>query len=100
MSTDAAMRGRVMAIYMAIALGGTLVGAPFVGWVADAFGPRWSLGVGAVAGILAMLIGLRYMFKYRALAVKLVQYRVQFSLDGHEVQLREQRRRQARIQTR
>ena len=98
MSTDAVMRGRVMAIYMAIALGGTLIGAPIVGWVADAFGPRWSLGVAAAAGILAMLVGLRYMFKYRALAVKLVQYRVQFSLDGHEVQLREQRRRQARIQ--
>jgi len=100
MSTDAAMRGRVMAIYMAIALGGTLIGAPAEGWVADAFGPRWAVGVGAAAGILAMLIGLRYMFKYRALAVKLVQYRLQFSLDGHEVRLREQRQRQTRIQTR
>ncbi|AHG65706.1 MFS transporter [Advenella mimigardefordensis] len=100
MSTDAAMRGRVMAIYMAIALGGTLIGAPIVGWVADAFGPRWSMGVGAAAGILAMLVGLRYMFRYRALAVKLVQYRVHFSLDGHEVHLREQRQREARIQAR
>jgi len=98
MSTDATMRGRVMAIYMAIALGGTLIGAPFVGWVADVFGPRWSLGVGAAAGVLAMIVGLRYLFKYRALGVKLVQFRVQFSLDGHEVQLREQRRRQARAQ--
>lgn len=100
MSTDANMRGRVMAIYMAIALGGTLIGAPFVGWVADVFGPRWGLGVGAAAGILAMLVGLRYMFKYRALGIKLVQHRVHFSLDGHEVQLREQRRRRVRVQAR
>lgn len=96
MSTEATMRGRVMAIYMAIALGGTLIGAPIVGWVADVAGPRWALGVGAAAGILAMLVGLRYMFKYRALGVKLERYRVQFSLDGHDVQLREQRQGQAR----
>ena len=40
------MRGRVIAILLAIALGGTPVGAPIVGWVADTFGPRWALGVG------------------------------------------------------
>jgi hypothetical protein len=41
------MRGQAMAIRLAIAPGGTLVGAPIVGWVADGFGPRWALGVGA-----------------------------------------------------
>jgi len=30
----------LVAIFLAIALGGTPVGAPIVGWVADAFGPR------------------------------------------------------------
>ncbi len=38
-----------MAIFLAIALGGTPLGAPIVGWVADRFGPRWALGVGAVS---------------------------------------------------
>ena len=57
LSTEPAMRGRVMAIRLAIALGGTPVGAPIVGWVADHFGPRWSLAVAAVAGIAAALIG-------------------------------------------
>ncbi len=52
-STAPEMRGRVIAIFMAIALGGTPIGAPIVGWVADHFGPRWSLGVGAAAGLLA-----------------------------------------------
>ena len=47
LSTEPAMRGRVMAIFLAIALGGTPIGAPIVGWVADTFGPRWALGVGA-----------------------------------------------------
>ncbi len=50
MSTEPAMRGRVVAILLAIALGGTPIGAPIVGWVADAWGPRWALGIGAAAG--------------------------------------------------
>ena len=58
LSTEPAMRGRVMALRVAIALGGTPIGAPIVGWIADAFGPRWALGVGAAAGFAAALVGL------------------------------------------
>jgi len=58
--TEPAMRGRVMAIYMGIVNGCTLFGAPFVGWVANQFGARWSLAVGATAGLAAALIGIRY----------------------------------------
>jgi MFS family permease len=57
LSTEPLMRGRVMAIFMAIALGGTPVGAPFIGWVVDRFGPRWGVVTGAAAGIVAALIG-------------------------------------------
>ena len=53
LSTEPAMRGRVMALRVGIALGGTPIGAPIVGWVANHFGPRWSLGVGAGAGFAA-----------------------------------------------
>src|SRR5262249_53555531 len=51
--TDSEMRGRVMAIVLAIALGGTPIGAPIVGWVADRFGPRWGLALGASSGLVA-----------------------------------------------
>jgi len=61
LSTDPAMRGRVIAIFLAIALGGTPIGAPIVGWVADAYGPRRALWVAAAAGICASLVGLRYL---------------------------------------
>jgi MFS family permease len=63
LSTDPAMRGRVMAILLAIALGGTPIGAPIAGWVADRFGPRWALAVGASAGFFAVLVGIRYRAK-------------------------------------
>jgi MFS family permease len=56
LSTEPAMRGRVMALRVGIALGGTPIGAPIVGWVANRFGPRWSLGVGAGAGFAAALV--------------------------------------------
>jgi MFS family permease len=61
LSTEPRMRGRVLAIFLAIALGGTPIGAPIVGWVADTFGPRWALCIGAAAGFSAALIGLRYL---------------------------------------
>jgi MFS family permease len=51
------MRGRVMALRLAVLLGSTPIGAPIVGWVADTAGPRWALGVAAVSGIAAALVG-------------------------------------------
>jgi MFS family permease len=50
------MRGRVMALRVSIALGGTPVGAPIVGWVANHFGPRWSLALGAGSAFTAVLV--------------------------------------------
>ena len=84
LSTEPAMRGRVVAILLAIALGGTPLGAPIVGWVADHFGPRWALGVGAASGFGAALVGLHYLRKYRNLRVSFVGGRIHASVDGIE----------------
>jgi MFS family permease len=65
LTTEPAMRGRVMALRIAVAMGGTPIGAPIVGWIADHFGPRWALGVGAASGLAAMLVALRYMASLR-----------------------------------
>jgi MFS family permease len=65
LSTDRHMRGRVMALLLAITLGGMAAGGPFLGWVADRFGARWTLGVGALAGLIAAGIGLRHMLRER-----------------------------------
>ncbi|CEA09847.1 Enterobactin exporter EntS [Arthrobacter saudimassiliensis] len=56
-TTAPVMRGRVMALYFAIFMGGTPIGAPIVGLVSDSFGPRWGLGVAALSGLAAALIG-------------------------------------------
>ncbi len=47
--TDAGMRGRVMALYMMIFIGGTPLGAPLIGWVGEEFGARWTLILGGLA---------------------------------------------------
>lgn len=57
MTTDAALRGRVLALYMAVIMGSTPIGAPIAGWVADAFGPRAAIMLGGTAGLVACLIG-------------------------------------------
>jgi MFS family permease len=62
-STEPVVRGRVMAILLAVALGGAPIGAPMVGWVADRFGPRWALGVGATAGLAAAMVAIHYLAK-------------------------------------
>jgi MFS family permease len=82
LTTDAAMRGRVIAILLAVALGGTPVGAPLVGWVADTLGPRWALSIGALSGFSAAAVGLRYLMKHRGLRLRFDGGRVSLHLDG------------------
>ncbi|GAA1448001.1 MFS transporter [Leifsonia poae] len=82
MTTDPQLRGRVMAIYMAIFMGGTPIGAPIVGWVADTFGARWALGVGAASGFAAALVGVVYLVKYRNLRLRFTAWRPRLTLDA------------------
>ncbi|MGN6621925.1 MAG: hypothetical protein ACTHKR_12815, partial [Sphingomonas sp.] len=56
-------RGRVMALRIGIALGGTPIGAPIVGAVADHLGPRWALGVGALSGFAAASVAAYAMIR-------------------------------------
>jgi MFS family permease len=57
LSTEPRMRRRVTALLLTVALGGQPVGAPLVGWVANSFGPRWAVAVGAAAGFATAAIG-------------------------------------------
>jgi MFS family permease len=58
LSTEPSMRGRVMALRVGIALGGMALGAPILGWIANHFGPRWSLGIAAAADFAAALVAI------------------------------------------
>lgn len=56
LSVDPMMRGRVMALYMMVVMGGTPIGAPIVGWVGAEFGARWTLIGGGAMSVLGVLL--------------------------------------------
>jgi MFS family permease len=55
LGVEPTMRGRVMALYLVCFMGGTPFGAPIIGWVAGAFGPRWGLIGGGLICLFAAL---------------------------------------------
>ncbi len=65
LSVEPDIRGRVMALYMAIFLGGTPLGSPLIGWIGDAFGPRWTIANGGIACGLAAAVAVIYLLRRR-----------------------------------
>ncbi|HEY3631375.1 MAG TPA: MFS transporter [Jatrophihabitantaceae bacterium] len=55
LGVEPTMRGRVMALYLMCFMGGTPAGAPIIGWVAGAFGPRWGMVGGGLVVVAAAL---------------------------------------------
>ena len=70
LGVDPVMRGRVMALYMAVFFGGTPIGAPLVGAVAETFGPRWSLIIGGVVSATAAVVAGLVLARMKGLAVR------------------------------
>jgi MFS family permease len=69
MTTTAEMRGRVMALYMAIFMGGTPVGAPLLGWIAERFGARWTLIGGGALTAIGTLVATAWLAKRQGVRV-------------------------------
>lgn len=64
------MRGRVMALYMAVFMGGTPIGAPLIGWIGNEFGARWTIGIGSVMTGLAVLAATMYIMRTEDLRLR------------------------------
>jgi MFS family permease len=62
------MRGRVMALYVLVFLGGTPVGAPLIGALAEILGARSSLLIGGAVSALGCVLGGWYLARLRARA--------------------------------
>jgi MFS family permease len=50
------MRGRVMGLYMLVLLGGTPLGGPVLGWLAEVLGGRAPLVIGGVATVATVVV--------------------------------------------
>jgi MFS family permease len=57
LTADPPFRGRVMALWSVTFTGSTPIGGPIVGVTADSLGPRYGLGLGALACLAATVIG-------------------------------------------
>ena len=64
-----ALRGRVMAIYMMVFMGGTPLGAPVIGTFAEAIGPRWSLLIGGFVSLVAAVVTAHVIARRAGVAV-------------------------------
>jgi MFS family permease len=60
-----ALRGRVMALYMTIVMGGTPIGSPIIGWIGQHLGARWTLVVGGALTIAGVLLALAVYARLR-----------------------------------
>lgn len=80
LSTTPAMRGRVTALRLAILTGGTPLGAPLAGWIADRFGARFALGLGIFGGVAAAAVGVQYLIVHRNLRCRIIGGRIRMTI--------------------
>lgn len=70
LTTSPAVRGRVLALYMAVFMGGTPIGAPLLGWIVNQYGPRSAMLVAAVAALVsATLLGV-FLLRQRGVGLR------------------------------
>jgi MFS family permease len=70
LSTAPEMRGRVMGLYMLVFLGGTPLGSPLAGWVAETYGARMTLIAGGVISVAATVVMTLLLARYRGVRVR------------------------------
>jgi MFS family permease len=58
LESDPALRGRVMALYMTVVMGGTPLGAPLIGLIGEHLGARWTLIIGGVLVLVGVAVAL------------------------------------------
>lgn len=58
------MRGRVIALRTAAILGSRPLGAPIVGWIGEHLGPRYAMGIGALAALGVAVWAHRWLIGY------------------------------------
>ena len=70
MSTNIAIRGRVMGVFVLIQLGGQSIGGPLMGWIVDNFGPHVGMTVSGVMPLLTAAVAGVVLLKRRGQSVR------------------------------
>ncbi|MCW2806136.1 MAG: major facilitator superfamily 1 [Marmoricola sp.] len=67
LATAPQLRGRVMALYLMVFMGGTPLGSPFIGWIGEQFGARWTLIGGGGLTIIGVLTSIAVFTRGRGM---------------------------------
>ncbi|MFI5730676.1 MFS transporter [Kribbella sp. NPDC051587] len=70
LSIEPTMRGRVMALYMTVLMGGSTIGSPLIGFVGQELGARSSLIVGGGLTVLGAVGSVLYFSRRRGLSIR------------------------------
>ncbi|ANS78798.1 transporter, putative [Serinicoccus hydrothermalis] len=70
LSVDQAVRGRVMALYMTVFMGGTPLGSPFLGWFAEQFGARATVLIATVMCGATAVLASAYVMRHDQLRLR------------------------------
>ncbi|RIV37027.1 MFS transporter [Micromonospora radicis] len=70
LGTDAAFRGRVMALWVLVFLGTNPVGAPVIGWIAETFGAGVSIWAGGLLSLVTALLALAWQLRHDSVRLR------------------------------
>jgi MFS family permease len=71
LTVDPEVRGRVMALYMMVFMGGTPLGSPFLGFVGEQFGARWTMLIAALMCGSTAILATIYLMRHDHLRFRL-----------------------------
>ncbi|GAB2929896.1 MFS transporter [Micromonospora polyrhachis] len=71
LGTDAAFRGRVMALWVLVFLGTNPIGAPIIGWVAEKYGAGASIWMGGLISLAAATLALVWQLRRSGARIRL-----------------------------
>lgn len=87
LGVDARLRGRVMALYFTCFMGGTPIGSPLIGWVAERWGAPWGFVLGGAVAVAAAAVAAAWLARGRRIRLEahVAPPRLQVSLQPRTV---------------
>lgn len=82
LATDPTLRGRVIAIRIAVLDGSVPLGALITGSIADFAGPRWAMAAGSLSGFMAAVVAAIYLIRHQRMRITFEARRPRVRFDG------------------
>ena len=88
LTTEPSMRGRVIALYMLVFQGPTLLGAPLIGWISQTWGTRLAIAIGGISALVVAAYALMWLRRNWHLTAALKGFPPHLVIRSHEEVIR------------